>query len=230
MSKIAILQPNYIPWKGVFDLIDSVDFFVFYDDVQYTKKDWRNRNRIKTKNGDVWITVPVLTSGAQYQLIRDVKIDQSQDWQMKHFKTIENNYKKAPFFEEYKYILSEIYLNRQWTSLSELNIFSTKLIAKALGINVNWFTSSELGYDGSKDGERVVKLCKALKCDHFINGPSSKEFMNSQIFEKNNIILEYKEYNYKTYNQLYKPFTHAVSILDVLFNCGPNSMEYIKSE
>lgn len=103
--KIAILQPNYIPWKGVFDLINQVDAFVFYDDVQYTKKDWRSRNKIKSPNGEHWITVPIATKGKREQLIFEAEIDNTQIWQSKHYKSIWSSYNKAPYFEEYKYII-----------------------------------------------------------------------------------------------------------------------------
>ena len=229
MKKIAILQPNYIPWKGVFDLINKVDVFVFYDDVQYTKKDWRNRNKIKTKNGDIWITVPVVTKGHQEQLIVDTHIDVSSNWQHKHYKTIRSNYAKAKYFDKFHYILEEIYLNNYWTRISDLNIFSTKLIAEALNINTRWVKSSDLQVDGSKDGERAIKICKQLECDYFINGPASKEFLNEELFIKNDIELVYMDYSYKEYEQLYKPFSHNVSVLDVLFNCGENAPNFIFS-
>lgn len=228
--KIAILQPNYIPWKGVFDLINMVDVFVLFDDVQYTKKDWRSRNKIKTKNGESWLTVPVLTKGTRYQLINEAKIDITKNWQEKHYKAIEAAYKKAAYFNDYKYIIDEIYLNNTWESLLELNVFSTKLLAKALGIDAKFVLSSSLDTKGAKDGERVVQICKKLECDYFINGPAAKSFMNQQIFDDANITLYYIDYNYSEYTQLHPPFNHYVSVLDVLFNCGDKSKELIVSK
>tara|TARA_B110001452_G_scaffold8412_1_gene7385 strand:- start:187 stop:876 length:690 start_codon:yes stop_codon:yes gene_type:complete len=227
--KIAILQPNYIPWKGVFNLIDIVDVFVFFDDVQYTKKDWRNRNKIKTYNGEIWLTVPVLTKGVRNQLIKDVKIDSKTNWQTKHYKAIELAYKKAPYFSDYKHILDEIYLNNSWESLVELNVYSTKLLAKTLGIESKYILSSSLDVSGAKDGERVVEICNILKCNYFINGPASKSFMNQEIFDRANITLDYIEYSYKEYDQLYPPFNHFVSVLDLLFNCGDKARNFILS-
>ncbi len=225
--KIAILQPNYIPWKGVFDLINQVDVFVFYDDVQYTKKDWRSRNTIKSPNGDIWLTVPVAHKGKREQLIYEAEIDNTQVWQNKHYKSICNSYKKAPYFEKYKYIVDEIYLNKTWDNLSELNIFATKLIAEALGIKVEWYKSSDYNFEGDKSGEKVVKLCQELDCNYFINGPASKEFMNHELFEENNIELKYMEYDYPEYTQLYPPFNHYVSVLDTLFHCGDEARKVI---
>ena len=225
--KIAILQPNYIPWKGNFDLINMVDVFVFYDDVQYTVKDWRNRNKIKTPNGELWLSVPVNHKGKRDQLICEALIDTTTDWQSNHFKSIYNNYKKARYFEIYKYLLEDIYLNNKWEKISDLDIFSTKAIAKALGIEVEWFLSSELKQIGEKDGEKVVKICKLLNCNYFINGPSSKPFMNQALFDEAGIELAYMEYNYPEYQQLYPPFNHYVSALDLIFNCGPDARKYI---
>lgn len=227
MRKIAILQPNYIPWKGVFDLINKVDVFVFYDDVQYTVKDWRNRNKIKTPNGDIWLTVPVIHKGRRNQLIKDAEIDLTTQWQQSHFKSIKSNYSKSKFYKTYEYLLEEIYIKREWRSISELNIFSTKLIAKALNINVEWHNSSEFNFEGDKNGDKVIKLCKTLDCNYFINGPASKAFMNEKLFEEENITLEYMSYDYKEYDQLYPPFNHYVTVLDVLFNCGENAKELI---
>ena len=218
--KIAILQPNYIPWKGVFDLINQVDVFVFYDDVQYTKKDWRNRNKIKTPNGEIWLSVPVLHKGKRYQNISDTKIDTSKNWQQKHYKSIEKSYQKAPYFNEYKYLLDDIYINNKWSNISELNVYSTKHIAKLLDIDVEWYLSSQLSCDGKKNGEKIINICKKLGCNYFINGPSSKSFMDQKLFNEASITLEYMAYNYKAYKQLYPPFNHKVTIFDVIFNCG----------
>ncbi len=226
-KKVAMLQPNYIPWKGVFDLIDRVDVFVFYDDVQYTKKDWRNRNKIKTKDGDIWLTVPVETKNKREQLICEAQISQISNWQSDHYKTIRSNYRKAPYFQDYEYLLEEIYVNHQWTGISELGIFSTMLLAEALTIDVEWHKSSDLSVQGGKEGDKVVKICQMLGCDHFINGPSSRQFMDEELFRKNNIILEYMVYEYEEYKQLHEPFSHNVSVLDVLFNCGQNARNYV---
>lgn len=227
MKKIAILQPNYIPWKGVFDLISRVDHFVFYDDVQYTKKDWRNRNKIKTPNGEFWLTVPVLTKGLRDQLICDTMIDTSTNWQEKHFKALRSSFLKAPFFKDYEFLLEDIYLKMKWTKISDLDIYSTKLLAKTLGVDVNWYNSSDLHQTGSKDGEKVVKICKLLGCDYFINGPSAKSFMDEDLFKENDIVLDYINYEYPLYPQMYGNFNHYVSVLDVIFNCGKNAPEMI---
>jgi hypothetical protein len=223
MKKIAILQPNYIPWKGVFDLISQVDVFVFYDDVQYTAKDWRSRNRIRTTQGERWLTVPVLSKGLRDQRICDAVIDVRSNWQTKHYKALKANYQKARHFKEYEYLLEKIYLANTWTKISELNIFATKLLAETLGIQVEWHRSSELGQSGSKNGERAINLCQTLGCDYFVNGPSARAFMDAALFLKSGIELDYISYSYPEYEQLHRPFVHEVTVLDVIFNCGPDA-------
>lgn len=220
-----MLQPNYIPWKGVFDLISRVDVFVFYDDVQYTKRDWRNRNKIKTKDGEIWLTVPVKAS--RDQLICEVEIDQSVDWQENHYKTIKNSYAKTPFLAEYEFLLEEIYLKTKWKKISDLDVFSTKIIAKALGLNPEWVLASDLHAQGSKDGEKIINICKKLDCDYFINGPAARDFMDTEKFKEASITLDYIDYSYPEYSQVHGSFTHGVSILDTLFHCGPNAPKFI---
>ena len=225
--KIAILQPNYIPWKGVFDLISRVDVFVFYDDVQYTIKDWRNRNKIKTPNGELWLSVPVIHKGKSQQLICDAEINNSTPWQKNHYKSLKLSYSKSKFFKEYEFILEALYLNQSWDSIAELDIFATKLIADSLGLNVEWQRSSTLNYKGSKTGDKVIQICRHFECDHFINGPSSRIFMDEKLFHEAEITLEYIDYNYDAYQQPHPPFSHYVSALDVLFNCGPEAINMI---
>lgn len=225
MKKVAMLQPNYIPWKGVFDLISQVHVFVFYDDVQYTKRDWRNRNKIKTKDGELWLTVPV--KAHRGQLINEVEIDQSTDWQSNHFKTIKNSYSKAPYFKNYEFILEEIYFKKKWNKISDLDVFSTKLIAGVLGLNPEWALASDLKVEGAKDGEKIISICKKLGCDYFINGPAAKAFMNESKFKEAGIELDYIEYSYPEYSQIHGSFEHGVSVLDTLFNCGPDAPKFI---
>jgi hypothetical protein len=227
VRKIAILQPNYIPWKGVFDLISRVDVFVFYDDVQFTTKDWRSRNRIKTPHGDLWLTVPVLSSGARHQRICDAAIDPRSNWQAKHYKALKANYQKARYFRDYEYVIEELYLAKKWEKIADLNIFATKLIAGAIGVNAEWHKSSDLRQTGSKNGEKAINVCKLLGCDYFINGPAASSFMDGQLFLENGIELDYISYSYPEYEQLHPPFVHEVTVLDVLFNCGPNARALI---
>jgi hypothetical protein len=227
MKRIAILQPNYIPWKGVFDLISKVDVFVFYDDVQYTKRDWRNRNIIKTPQGPQYLSVPVLYKSGE--LVKDVPIDPTSNWQNKHYKTIVANYSKAPYFEKYEGLLNSIFLQHDWHNIAELDIFATKRIAQAFGLRTEWIRSSDLGLSGDKNGEKIIKICKKLDCNFFINGPAAHSFMNQDLFISSDIKLRYIKYNFPKYAQLFGDFTHFVSALDVLFNCGPKSKNFIST-
>lgn len=225
-----MLQSNYIPWKGVFDLIHRVDVFVFYDDVQFTKKDWRSRNKIPTANGGVWLTVPILTKGKRDQLICDAMIDTSVDWQKKHHKTLSLNYAKAPHIKEYEQLLFDFYLAEQWKNLAEMNVYMTKYICHLLGIEAEFHNAQDLHASGGKDGEKVLKICEMLGCDHFINGPASKGFMDEEKFKGAGVALEYMTYGYPEYKQLYQPFDHYVSVLDLLFMTGNDAPHYIWGE
>ncbi|NMA06192.1 MAG: WbqC family protein [Ruminococcaceae bacterium] len=227
MKSVAMLQPNYIPWKGVFDMINRVDIFVFYDDVQFTKRDWRSRNKIPTSNGDVWLTVPVLTKGRMDQLICEAEIDTSVNWQKKHHKTLTLTYAKSPFLSKYEQLLFDFYFEKTWINLSEMNIFMTKYICNILGIRTRFYKSSDLNCQGDKDGEKVISICKKLGCNHFINGPAAKAFTDEQKYADAEIELEYMSYEYPIYNQLYKPFNHHVTVLDMLFNLGDKTADYI---
>lgn len=229
MTKIAILQSNYLPWKGVFDLINRVDVFVFLEDAQYTKRDWRNRNRIVTSHGPQWITVPVKNKGRFLQKLSEVQIETSYDWQRKHFTSFERNYSKAPFFDENRWIIEQIYLEKEWESLSELNIFTTKLLCQTLDIKTKFLKSYEIHATGEKN-ERIIEICRSLKSSCYVSGPSARSYINQKKFQKNGIEIEYMRYQYPEYRQLYGTFCHQISIMDVIFNCGPEASMYIRSK
>ena len=222
-----MLQSNYIPWKGVFDLIHRVDMFVFYDDVQYTKKDWRSRNKIPTKNGELWLSVPVDSKGKRDQLVCQAQINRETDWQAQHKRTLTLNYSKAPYFEQYKWILDDFYTDHEWTSLSEMNVYMTQKLASVLGITTEFVYGPDLHCEGDKDGGKVLKICEKLGCDYFINGPASREFMNEQKFIDAGVTLEYMSYQYPKYKQRVYPFDHYVSVLDLIFNTGDKAPWYI---
>lgn len=226
MKKIAILQSNYLPWKGVFDLMHQVDLFVFEDDVQYTKQDWRNRNRILTDNGAIWITVPVMNGNKVDQLIYEVEICNNENWQQKHYNKFRMYYTKAPYFKDYEWILEDIYIRKKWNKLSELNIYCNKLIAELLNIQTKFAYSTELNIK-SKKNDRVIEICKKLGANYYLSGPAAKDYIVPTKFENEGIQLEYIEYKYPKYKQVYEPFNHYVTILDLLFNCGSDAPYYI---
>lgn len=224
--KCAILQSNYIPWKGVFDMINKVDTFVFFEDVDYTKRDWRTRNKIKTANGEVWLSVPVKKAPRGTKIF-EIEISQEENWQEKHYKTIVNSYKKARHFAEYHYLLEGVYLKQKWTNLSDFNIFTTKLLAHALGITTKFVNSVDLATSGIKD-DKLIEICQKVGADFYLSGPTAKNYIVDEKFEKAKIELAYIDYgHYLEYPQIHGEFDHYVSVLDVLFNCGKDAKDYI---
>lgn len=225
MKRIAICQSNYIPWKGYFDLIHDADTFIFYDDVQFTVRDWRNRNKIKTPGGPMWLTIPV--GADRNRLICDVNIPDDR-WQAKHWETIRRCYGKAPFFGQYEDLFRAVYVDRKWTSLSELNQFLITTIAReCLGIRTQFLQSSDF-HLASKKQDRIVDLLNAVGAGTYISGPSAKAYLDPERFQKEGIELIWKDYTgYPEYPQLHPPFEHQVTILDLLYHVGPDAPEYI---
>jgi hypothetical protein len=223
--RVAVLQSNYIPWKGYFDIIHDVDVFVFYDDVQYTKNDWRNRNRIKTPAGPQWLTIPVGPSADR--LVCEVEIPQN-GWAMSHWKTIRQNYSKAPYFDRYAPLLEETLTARRWATLSQLNQYLIRSIAEEfLGIHVEFRDSREYKLAARKL-DRLCDLLRQSGADTYISGPSAKDYIDEAHFDALGIDLCWKDYSgYPEYAQLYPPFDHAVSIIDLLFHVGPEAPGYI---
>lgn len=228
--KTVILQSNYLPWKGYFDLINMVDVFVFFDDVQYTPRNWRNRNRIKTPNGLKWLTVPCGES--RRRLICDVAITDSQ-WQKKHWKCIEYFYRRAEYFHLFEPFLKEVYLNKQWEKLSELNQFLIKTIAGHFLKIQTRFEDSRKYSCQEKGLDRVLCILDKIgNVEEYITGPSAKSYINSREkeFSDRGIKLTYMDYSrYPEYKQLFGDFIHQVSIIDLLLNTGPNATKYLNS-
>ena len=225
MKKIAILQSNYIPWKGYFHIIQKVDHFVFLDTAQYTTRDWRNRNRIKTPEGLKWLTVP--TNGTQSMKINKVKIDNSTDWRKKHLKTFEKNYKKCRYFKQYFELLQNILMRKSWKNLSDLNQLLIKEITKMLCIKTTFSDSKELELLEGKN-EKIISIIQQLSGDHYITGPAARSYIDENIFSLNDIKVEFMDYSYyPVYNQPWGKFTHNVSILDLFFCEGPDSPKFI---
>ena len=225
MKKIAILQSNYIPWIGYFDLIASVDEFIIYDSMQYTKRDWRNRNIIKTPQGNQWLSVPVQSKGQYFQSIFDTKID-GEKWQKDHWKAISMNYAKAPFFKEISKLIEPFY-KLHYSHLSELNKSLILEICNYLDIQTNILDSSAFELEGDKS-EKLLNICIQSGANSYLSGPSAKEYLDLDIFKKNKIKVEWFNYNnYQPYPQLWGDFEGGVSILDLLFNCGSSSKNYL---
>ena len=228
-KKIAILQSNYIPWKGYFDMIAAVDEFILYDDMQYTRRDWRNRNQIKTPQGAQWLTVPVLVKGKYHQKIRDTEID-GTDWATAHWKALVQNYKRTPHFESVAAWLEPIYVGESFTHISTLNRRLIEQVCAYLGINTKITNSWDYTLSDGKT-ERLAELCRQAGGTEYISGPAAKGYIEEQVFSDLNIKLTWFDYaRYTSYPQLWGEFTHGVTILDLLFNCGkesPRHMRYV---
>ncbi len=226
---VVILQPSYIPWRGVFHQIQKADLFIFYDDVQYDKRGWRNRNRIKAPGGSPWLTIPVHSRGAQVEHIpiHQIEIDWEQPWNERHLKAIHYSYARAPFFDEFAPWLEEVFC-RKPLLLADFTIPLTIEIARKLGNeHTRFLRSSELeGITGQKTA-RLVQILQQVGATHYISGPSARSYIENDLFEDAGISLEYMEYNYPAYPQLYPPFDPFVTVLDLLLMTGPRSSEYI---
>ena len=225
MKTVVVLQSNYIPWKGYFDLIHDADLFIFYDDLQFTKNDWRNRNKIKTLKGAEWITIPV---GADaHRLICEVEI-KDFSWQTRHWKTIRQHYGKCPYFARYQAFFEEVYRGRQWGNLSELNQHLIRSISEEiLNLTTEFRDSREYRLSGQKL-DRLMELVTKAEADRYISGPAAKDYIEQARFAEAGIELVWKDYSgYPEYPQCFPPFEHGVSILDLLFNVGPDAPWYI---
>lgn len=226
MKKVAILQSNYIPWKGYFDIIKMADVFVVYDEVQYTKNDWRNRNQIKTANGLSWLTIPVIQKSLN-QKINETFVSQS-NWNKKHWNSITCNYSKAPFFEQFEDDFKQLYIQIQTQNLSEINQIFIKKINEILNIRTEIVDSRDLKLVGDKN-ERLIDAVKKLNGTHYISGPAAKSYIDLNKFGTELIQVEWVDYNgYPEYSQLFGAFKHNVSILDLIFNEGSNATNFLK--
>ncbi len=227
MKKVAILQSNYIPWKGYFDVIAAVDEFILYDDMQYTRRDWRNRNKIKTPRGEQWLTVPVQAKGKYHQTIRDTMIEGS-DWAKIHWNTLTHNYCRAPHFEEIAQWLEPLYLAEKYTHLSELNRKLIRAACDYLGIKTVIRHSWEYVLLEGKT-ERLVELCVQAGGREYLSGPAAKDYIEENAFTEKGIKLTWFDYSsYPEYPQLWGKFIHGVTILDLLFNCGKSAPRFMK--
>lgn len=227
--RCVILQPSYIPWRGYFDLIRRADVFVFYDDVQYDKRGWRNRNRIKTPQGSQWLTIPVKSRGAQVEHtpINEILTDGDR-WAKTHAATLKHVYGRAPFLAGYTDWLDRTY-SAPPALLADFTIATTIELARLLGYTQTRFLrSSELGVTGKKT-DRLIAVLRAAGATSYLSGPSAKDYIEAEKFAEAGIALDYIHYDYPEYPQLYPPYDPAVSILDLLFMTGSDAPKYIAS-
>ncbi len=229
MKRIAVLQSNYIPWKGYFDIINSVDEFVIYDKAQYTRRDWRNRNIIKSRYGPMWLTIPVKSKGKFTQAVCETEVD-GESWAEIHFKKICHNYGSSLYFNKYRDIFRDLYLTVQKLKLlSQINKQFINVINATLGIKTKISDCSDYEYGGNKT-EKLICICKEAGAEEYITGPNARTYLDTLKFEASGIRIDWMDYSgYPEYNQLHPPFNHNVSIIDLIFNEGPEAKSFMKS-
>jgi hypothetical protein len=229
LNTVGIIQPNYIPWRGYFDFIHEVDVFVFLDDVQFTRRDWRTRNKIKLADGKTrWLTVPV--QGGRYQAICDVRIDNSQKWARKHWEALRHSYGKTPYFARYRESLEALYAPGRFERLVDLNDALTRQICEWLGLSPSFVHSTSLEVDGEKD-DRLLAIVQELDGHAYLSGPVAQDYIRPELWAEAGVELRYKDYaGYPEYPQISEPFEPAVTVLDLLFMVGDDAPSYIWGE
>jgi len=227
---LSVHQPQYIPWLGFFDKIAHSDAFVFLDVVQYKPREWQNRNKIRTKDGSLWLTVPVVTTGLGRQAINDVKIDNSSAWTKEHWTSLRCWYSRAPYFDTYAPFWEDVF-SRKWDKLVDLNLHVTKFLLQALGINIPLYLESELGTTGQAT-DRIIELCQKLQADTYLTGSGGRNYLDEAKFPEAGIKLQYQDYQHPVYRQQYMKsgddFMAGISVIDLLFNEGKQSLSIIR--
>lgn len=224
---VSVHQPHYLPWLGYLDKIDQSDLFVVLDNVQYKKREFQNRNRIKTPDGETWLTVPVVTKGKYEQKTSEVEIDNSVSWQDKHARSLEMNYGKAAHYGEVMGRLMKYYDREPWGRLMDLSVEMLKYYLEAFGIETPVRFESEFDIQGLRT-ERIVNICLATGADTYLSGSGAKEYLEEGMFEKAGLKLEYQHYRHPVYRQLHGEFRPYMCAADLLFNHGPESGEIMK--
>jgi len=221
----AVHQPQYLPWLGYFDKIRRADVFCFLDNVQYKKNDWQNRNRLKTAQGWQWLTVPVRYRFPQK--INEVTINNAVAWKTKHLQSLATNYSRAPYFKKYAPIFEQVY-SQDWERLSDLNIVLIERLSAALGLDQGSAVKAS-DFDLREDPtDRLIDICKSLNADTYLSGQDGGNYMDLERFKQSGIQVVIQDFNHPVYPQIFNGFRSHMSVVDLLFNCGPESMEKIK--
>ena len=223
---MVVLQPGYLPWLGFFDQMRRSDVFVYYDDAQYDKHGWRNRNRIKTQRGPIWLTTPVRHSGLGWPSILDVEIDNRAPWARKHLQSIRQAYARAPYLQRYLPPLEDV-LSRPWQRLVDLDLAVAALLAEGLGVAPRIMRSSELGIDGERS-VRLLRICQHLGAGVYLSGNAAREYLDVPLFESHGIRVEWQDFAHPVYPQQHGAFVPYLSALDLLLNCGPTSGDILR--
>lgn len=229
-KSIAILQSNYIPWKGYFDLMASVDEFLIFDEAQFTRRDWRNRNKIVVDGRLHWLTIPVDSKGRFDAPIHAITIA-DRDWAEKHWKTIRHAYRKAPFFDRYAAVVEDLYARVAGLELlTRVNEAFLNALARELGVATPFSRTESIPRAAKTATGRLVEICQARGATAYVSGPAARSYIDTAQFEAAGIALGYADYGgYPTYGQELEPFEHGVSVLDLLFRCGPQARDHLKS-
>jgi hypothetical protein len=228
MKTVVIVQSFYLPWKGYFDRLQEADEVILYDDMQYQKRFWINRNQIKTAQGPHWLSVPVEVKGRFTQAIKDTRVA-DPGWAKRHWDTIRHSYGRAPYFREYADQFEELFLGCRDDSISSINYRFLEPLCRILGIKSKLTWSMDYQLVPGKT-ERLVDLCRQAKAGAYLTGPTARDYMREELFQEAGIELRYMDYSgYPEYPQVFPPFRHEVSIVDLIFNTGPQARQYMKS-
>jgi len=225
---VVILQPGYLPWLGFFDQMYKSDIFVIYDDVQFDKNGWRNRNKIRTSQGWQWLTVPVFLKGQNFPKIKDVLINNNENWRKKHLESIRQNYSKAPFFDGVFEICEKIY-SKEWKYLLDLDVAFIYNLAEKLNMKREIKFSSELDVKGDQT-ERLVNICLKFRASEYLTGDAARNYIDESLFQKNNIKLEFHNYKHPIYSQRFGEFIPYLSVIDLMFNHGEESLSILTNK
>jgi hypothetical protein len=228
MKTLVVLQPGYLPWLGFFDQMRRSDVFVYYDDVQFDKHGWRNRNRIKSPSGPHWLTVPILHRGQGRPSINETLIDSRSDWPRKHVGTLRQYYAKAPYLRQYLPELEEL-LSQPWTRIVDLDIAVVAVMARWLGLSPNVVRASATGIGGAQS-ERLINLCLHFEAQRYLSGTAARDYLEVGEFEKRGIEVVWQDYRHPVYPQQHQPFVPYLSAIDLLLNCGDDSASILKGE
>lgn len=225
---VSVLQPGYLPWLGFFDLIHRSNYFVYYDDVQFDKHGWRNRNRIKAPDGPRWLSVPVLHKNQGKPIILDMEIDNRQAWARKHLGSIQQFYAKAPYFERYFPEIQEVLL-RPWQKIIDLDFALADLIIRWLRLDCEIYRSSLLGIEGDRSN-RLLNICRRFSATRYLSGDAAEDYLDVELFREAGIKVIWQRYQHPVYPQLHGEFVPHLSIIDLLLNCGDESKKILTGE
>lgn len=222
MTTLAVLQPGYLPWLGFFDLMHRCDIFVLYDDVQFDKHGWRNRNRIRSASGPHWLTVPVRHKGLGKPAILEVEIDPQLPWARKHGATLRQFYARAPYAAHYLPELEEM-LNQPWRMLIDLDLALIQIMCRWLGLHRPIFRASELNVSGDRN-ERLLNLCHHFSVNCYVSGNAAQVYLDEALFARHGVAVVWQNYCHPVYSQVHGSFIPFLSTLDLLLNAGPESL------